>query len=115
MTEIERYVSKELQAYSSTIMPLHPSIFFETSKLTKKNEELRTKITELESRLENLIDTEAILKYLQQFKDQFNFHCLQEGHDVSILRCANILSMGMCSMKNICKGRLALGKKLSYL
>lgn len=113
--EIERYVSKELQAYSSTALPLHPDILFEHTRLTKKIEELRTKITELEARLEKLIDTEQNLIYLQTFKDQFNLHCVREGYEVSILRCSNIISMGFCNFKKTCKGRLALGRKLQYI
>lgn len=115
LTELDRYVPKALQVKGTLAIPLHPALQFEASRLTKENEELRTMLTELEARLEKLIATEAILNYLQQFKDQFTFHCIAEGHDVTILRCANILKMGLCSMKTVCKGRLALGKKLNYL
>lgn len=117
MTELDRYVPKELQKHSGTFttLPFHPSLLFDTSRLTKEIEQLRIKITELEAQLEKLADTEAIIQYLQQFKDHFTFYCVSEGHDVTIMRCATILNLGFCNSKSVCKGRKELGKKLNYL
>jgi len=112
---LDRYVPKTLSTYSSLTLPLHPDKILQTSILTKEIEELRTKIKELEGRLERVQDSDQIITYLETFKKQFEFHCLQEGHNISILRCATIQNLGFCSMRNICKGRLALGKKLKYL
>lgn len=107
---IEKYVPKHLQEHVRVAIPL-PT----TSRLTKKIEELEAEIKDLETRLERMGDADAIIKYLEAFKEQFTFHCVSEGHDITILYCSRILSLGACTMKNVCKPRLALGKKLNYL
>lgn len=112
---LDRYVPKNLSTYSSLTIPFHPDNVLETSVLTKEIEELRIKIIQLEDRLERLKDSDQIITYLETFKKQFEFHCTQEGHNISILRCATLQSLRFCSMRKICKGRLALGKKLKYL
>jgi len=112
---LDRYVPKNLSTYSGLTIPFHPDTILETSILTKKIEELRTKIIQLEDRLETLKESDQIITYLETFKEQFEFHCTVEGHKVSILRCANLQSLRFCSMRKICKGRLELGKKLKYL
>lgn len=112
---LDRYVPKNLSTYSSLTIPFHPDNILETSILTKKIEELRIKIKELEDRLETLKDSDQIINYLETFKKQFEFHCTVEGHNVSILRCATIQSLGFCSMQKLCRGRIDLGKKLKYL
>lgn len=115
LNEIERYIPKDLKGISSTAVPIHPSIILELEKTTKEKLELRKKLLETETRLSNLQDVEDRIKYLEYFVDQFTLYCISDSANVSILRCAKILSMGFCSMKNICKPRLALGKKLNYI
>ena len=112
---LDRYVPKSLQTFSSIAVPIHPDKIIETSILTKEIEELRTNIKELETRLERLQDSEQLISYLENFKKQFELHCVQEGHKISILRCATLQSLKFCSFRNKCKGRLELGKKLKYL
>ena len=115
-TDIEKYVPKKLQTINTgATIPNHPELLFETSRLTKENEEFRTKITDLEARLQALSDNEAIIQYLETFKSHFEFHCVIEGHDVTIMRCVTILNLGFCNAKNVCRGRIDLGKKLKYL
>ena len=97
------------------MVPLHPELLFETSRLTKENEEYRTKIIDLEARLQALSDNEAIIKYLETFKSHFEFYCVSEGHDVTIMRCVTILNLGFCNAKKVCRGRIDLGKNLKYL
>lgn len=112
---LDRYVPKNLSTYSSLTLPLHPDKILETSILTKEIEELRTKIKELEGKLERVQDSEQLISYLENFKKQFELHCVQEGHTISILRCAKLQSLKFCSFRNKCKGRIELGKKLKYL
>jgi len=112
---LDRYVPKHLSTYSGLTIPFHPDTILETSILTKEIEELRIKIIQLEDRLEKLKDPDQLIAHLETFKKQFYFHCIVEGHNISILRCATMQSLRFCSMRKICKGRLALGKKLKYL
>lgn len=112
---LDRYVPKNLSTYSSLTIPFHPEKILETSVLSKEIEELRIKIIDLEDRLELLKDADQIITHLEKFKKQFYLHCIVEAKNISILRCASMQSLRFCSMRKICKGRLALGKKLKYI
>jgi len=112
---LDRYVPKRFQTHTTMAVPFHPDNILETSILTNEIEELRTQIKDLEGRLERVKDSDQLISYLESFKKQFEFHCVQEGHNVSILRCATLQSLRLCSFRNKCKGRIELGKKLKYL
>lgn len=113
--EIEKYVYKTPQQHALALLPRHPKKLKQISLLTKKIEELNTHLIAQQNTINRLEDSENIIKYLEDFKDNFTFHCVVKGQELSILQCSELQSLKPCKFRNKCKGRLALGQKLRYL
>ena len=84
-----------------------------------KKEYYLNRIKELETANQNLKDAynsltgrREELKYLKEFRDIFLMHCMKSNIRKTILQCTSTILLDGCSMKDTCKPRIEILKRI---
>ena len=75
-------------------------------ELEKANNKLKDAINSLSGRRDEL-------KYLKEFRDIFILHCIKSNIRLTILQCTSMILREGCSMKDTCKPRKEILKRIN--
>lgn len=74
-------------------------------KLTKSNMNLKEALNSLSDRRDEL-------KYLKEFRNMFSGYCMKRNTTLTIIQCLNVIKKEGCSMKDTCKPRIEILKRI---
>jgi len=73
--------------------------------LEKSNMNLKDALNSLSGRRDEL-------KYLKEFREMFSGYCMKRNINMTLIQCSNLIKKEGCSMKETCRPRLEILKRI---
>lgn len=80
--------------------------------LMNRIKELETANQKLKDALNSLSGRRDEIKYLKEFREMFSGYCMKRNVKMTIIQCSNLIKKEDCSMKETCKTRLEILKRI---
>lgn len=74
--------------------------------------ELKKSNINLKEALNSLSGRRDELKYLKEFREMFSGYCMKRNIKMTIIQCSNLIKKEGCSMKETCRPRLEILKRI---